>query len=162
MQQFHSALLSMVSRFLLDIDSKKNLDPISPLSDIPNTQQIFVNLSCGKNKSLFMTEIPCFIGISTILTLKEQPKNPANCLLSLILLDLRQNIHTTITFKSTKIPLALVNSYHKDVSETIQFYTSIQKDDVCFSSNKRKSQLMYATLLIWMSISEIRLVKNSE
>ena len=31
-------------------------------------------------KSLLMTEIPCFVGVLIILTLKEQPKNPSQLL----------------------------------------------------------------------------------
>lgn len=71
---------------------------------------------------MFMTEIPHFIGVLIILTLKEQPKNPSQLLAVPNFIRFKTKYTYSNNLKSTKIPLALVNSYHKDVFETIQLY----------------------------------------
>lgn len=106
-----------------------------------------------------MTEIPCFIRILIILTLKEQPKSPSQLLAVPNLIRFKTKLHTAISSKAKIIP-ALVNSYRKDVSETMYLYTFIQKDDGCFSY-KRKSQLIYVINSRVLVKSDL-LVKNSE
>lgn len=87
-----------------------------------------------------MIQIPCFIGVLIILTLKEQPKNPSQ------LLAVPNFIKDKYTYsnnlESTKIPLALVSSYHKDVSDTIQFILSYRKMFVSLLTKENLSSCM--------------------
>lgn len=68
-----------------------------------------------------MTEIPCFVRVLIILTLKEQPKNPSQLLTVPNLIRFKTKLHTAISRKA-KNHLPQVNSYHEDVSETIHLY----------------------------------------
>lgn len=74
-----------------------------------------------------MIQIPCFIGVLINLTLKEQSKNPSQLLAVPNFIRFKTKYTYSNNLKSTKIPPALVNSYHKDVSDTIQFILSYRK-----------------------------------